>query len=167
MSHKFVSALMIMAAIAVCVPAWAQGDDAEKSFQLLRDSATAAAELELEEEADEMWVPGIEGGSLEISFFLGFLNLKSTLLAHDQIIYKYIDEATYWGDLTIEGESAFNPGMRIGYNLNKWFSLEGVSSISFSEYSFSALYRLCSFFPWPSADWMPVPVSWPMERPGR
>lgn len=141
MSHKFVSALIVMAAFAVCVPALAQDKEPEHSFKLLRDSATAAAELELEEELQARWEPAITGGSVEVSFFLGFLNLKADLLSHNQIIYKYTDEATFWGDMTIKGDRAFNPGLRIGYNLNKWFSLEGVTTVSFSEYSSSVTDR--------------------------
>lgn len=141
MSHKFVSALMIMALIAVCMPAWGQESDSDQKFHLLRDSATAAAELELEEEAAQRWEPQIKPGTLEVSFFLGFLNLNKTLLAHDQIIYKYTDEATYWGDMAIQGETAFNPGLRLGYNVNQWFSVEGIGTISFSEYTSTVVNR--------------------------
>jgi len=141
MSHKLVSALIIMALIVVCAPAGAQEDDTEPTFKLLRDNATAASELELEQEQEARWEPAITGGTVEVSFFLGFLDLKQTLWSHDQIIYKYTDEATFWGDMTIKGESAFNPGIRLGYNFNKWFSLEGVSTISFSEYSSTATNR--------------------------
>jgi hypothetical protein len=137
MSHKFVSALVIMALIAVCAPALSQEEETEQNFRLLRDSATAAAELELEEEEAQKWEPEIQSGTIEVSFFLGFLNLKTTVLAHDQIIYKYTDEATFWGDVEIQSETAFSPGLRLGYNLKKWFSLEGVGTISFSEYSTS------------------------------
>nr|MEE4267300.1 hypothetical protein [Candidatus Krumholzibacteria bacterium] len=135
MSHKFVSALMIMAFIAVCTPSWAQDTEAEPSFRLLRDSATAAAELELEEEAAARWVPAIHKGTMEFSFFLGFINLKTTLLAHDQIIYKYTEESTYWGDVAIEGANSFKPGIRLGYNFTKWFALEGIGTVSFAEYT--------------------------------
>jgi hypothetical protein len=144
MSHKFVFALTILAMILFCAPAGAQDaqeKEAEPTFKLLRDSATAAAELELEEEEQARWEPAITGGSLEVSFFLGFLNLKHTVLAHDQIIYKYTEEATFWGDINMSGETAFNPGLRLGYNLNKWFSVEGVTTISFSEYSTTVTNR--------------------------
>ena len=113
MSHKFVFALTILAMILFCAPAGAHDPhekEAEPTFQLLRDSATDAAELELEEEEQARWEPAITGGSLEVSFFLGFLNLKHTVLAHDQIIYKYTEEATFWGDINMSGETAFNPG---------------------------------------------------------
>jgi hypothetical protein len=135
MFHKSVFALILMVMILVCAPAGAQEQESERSFQLLRDSATAAAELELEEEEQMRWKPEITGGSIEVSFFLGFLDLKHTILSHDQIIYKYTDEATFWGDVNIQGDSSFNPGLRLGYNVNKWFSLEGISTISFSEYT--------------------------------
>lgn len=142
MSRKFVSALSIMAMFLVCVPAWAQDKNAEPTFKLLRESATAAAELELEAEQQARWEPAIAGGNLEFSFFLGFLDLNKTILAHDQIIYKYTDEATFWGDVDIKGQSAFNPGLRLSYNLNRWFAVEGVGSVSFSDYSTSVTNRV-------------------------
>lgn len=141
MSRKFVSALSIMALLLVCVPAWAQDKNAEPTFKLLRDSATAAAELELEAEQQARWEPAITGGNLEVSFFLGFLDLNKTILAHDQIIYKYTNEATFWGDINIKGKSAFNPGLRIGYNVNQWFAIEGIGTVSFSEYTTSITNR--------------------------
>ena len=133
MSHKSLSALVILALLVLCVPALAQEEQTERTFKLLREAGASASDLE-EEAEQEIWVPGLEQGTIEVSFFLGFLDLKTTLLAHDQMIYKYIDEATYWGDIDIQGASAFNPGLRLGYNLKKWLCLEGISTISFSEY---------------------------------
>lgn len=141
MSHKVVSALILMAVTVICLPSWAQDTETEPNFRLLRDSASAASELELEDDADAFWEPAIEGGSIEVTLLLGFMGLKQTILAHDQIIYKYNEEATYWGDMEIEGESAFCPSLRVGYNLNKWFSIEGVGQVSFSEYTSSVENR--------------------------
>jgi hypothetical protein len=140
MSHKSLSALVISALIVLCLPAMAQEQESERNFRLLRDSGASASDLEQEAE-QELWVPGIKGGTVEVSFFLGFMDLKTTLLAHDQIIYKYNDEATYWGDIEIQGASAFNPGLRVGYNMNKWLSLEGITTISFSEYTTTCVNR--------------------------
>lgn len=136
MSFKSVVALFIMALVLVCLPAMAQQPAApkEKTFKLLRDKGAASSAAETSKEEEEVWVPGIRKGAVEVSFSLGMLDLKSTLLAHDQIIYKYNDEATFWGDMRIEGQSAFNPMMRIGYNLSPWLSLEAIGAFSFSEY---------------------------------
>lgn len=107
----------------------------ERTFNLQRDSSTAAAELELEDdESFHRWVPAVKQGTLEFSFALGFLNLNQTLLQHDQIIYKYTQEDTYFGDVEIKGETAFNPVMRGGVNVSRWFALEAVGGLSFSDY---------------------------------
>jgi len=146
MSFKSVVALFIMASILVCSPllaqvAESQDESGEPTFKLLRDSALTTSEAEAEEER-EAWVPAIEGGSVEIGFSLGLLDLKSTLLSHDQMIYKYTDEATFWGDIEIQGDMAFNPILRIGYNVNPWFAVEAIGSFSFSEYTTSADNRV-------------------------
>ncbi len=153
MSFKSVVALFIMASILVCSPllaqdspqdpaqdAKSQDSSGEPTFKLLRDSALTASEADAEEE-QEIWVPAIEAGSVEISFSLGLLDLKSTLLSQEAMIYKYTDEATYWGDITVEGDMAFNPTLSVGYNLNSWLSLEAVGGFSFSEYSSNAVNR--------------------------
>lgn len=135
MSVKTVAVLLLLG-LAVCATASvAQNADTAKTFKLLRDSDTAANELDLAAEAEVSWERQIEGRDLELSFALGFLDLGSTLLSHDQIIYKYTTEYTYWGDVELVGQSAFAPAFRLGYSLNKWLAFEGIASISFSEYS--------------------------------
>ena len=106
----------------------------EKTFNLsheeTRDLQTAE-ELLLE----EVFVPRIKAGEMECSISLGQLNLATTLLSHDQIIYKYTKENRWWGDTRLEGKSAFNPVARLNYNLMSWLALEGMFSISVSEYT--------------------------------
>ncbi len=112
---------------------WAQSET-EETFNLSRvaQDTTRQVEEQLEVPAYE---PALEGGKLEITMTLGFLDLQTTLLAHDQIIYKYVDEATYWGDVKLIGKSAFNPILRLGYNLSPWFGMEASFGLTTSEYS--------------------------------
>lgn len=143
MSFKSVVALFIMVFVLVCFPVFAQEETTQEdqTFKLLRGSGHAASDLEISDEAEEAWIPGIQKGTIEVSFAMGMLGLSSTLLEHDQIIYKYDDEATYWGDVKLEGAGAFNPYMRIGYNLSTWLCLEAVGGFSFSEYKSTAVNR--------------------------
>jgi hypothetical protein len=144
MSQKSVSALIIVLMITVCTPLLAQDTDPQdapppeqpqKTFQLLRDSSSAVEELDIEEEDMDVWEPAIEAGTIEVSFGFGFLDFNKVLWEHDQIIYKYTADATYWGDVKIKAESAFNPILRLGYNLTDWFSLEGVGGLAITEYN--------------------------------
>ncbi len=144
MSQKSVSALIILLMITVCTPLLAQDTDPQDAppaeepqptFQLLRDSSSAMDELDIEEEEMEIWEPAIRGGTIELSFAFGFLDFNKVLWQHDQIIYKYTTDATFWGDVKIKSESAFNPVLRIGYNLTDWISLEGVGGIAIAEYN--------------------------------
>jgi hypothetical protein len=147
MSPKSVSALIILVMITVCTPLFAQDaepqdappaeqpEEPAQTFQLLRDSASAVEELDIEEEELEIWEPGLERGTVEISFGFGFTDYNKVLWEHDQIIYKYTTDATYWGDVNIQSESAFNPVLRLGYMLTDWFSLEGIAGASFAAYT--------------------------------
>jgi hypothetical protein len=112
---------------------WAQTGE-ENDFNLAR---TAQDTTQQGEEALEVpvWDPGLESGKWEVSFSIGFLNLNKTLLAHDQVIYKYTEEATYWGDVALVGKTAFNPTLRLVKNLQTWLALEGFFGMSTSEYS--------------------------------
>jgi len=147
MSRKLPFALILLAATLISAPLLAQEpaqeqepvetpqDENLKVFKLSRGSTSAEDELAFREEEEELWVPQIQGGTVEISFAFGFLSLSKTIWEHDQIIYKFSTDATYWGDVKIKGKSAFNPVMRIGYNLTDWLALEGIGGISISEYS--------------------------------
>ncbi len=144
MSQKSVSALIILLMITVCTPLLAQDSDPQDApppeepqpiFQLSRESSSAIDELDIEEEDMEVWEPRIEGGTIEVSFAFGFLDFNKVLWEHDQIIYKYTTDATYWGDVKIKGESAFNPVLRLGYNLTDWISIEGIAGLAITEYN--------------------------------
>jgi len=115
--------------------------DAVKTFRLQRGNTTIEDELDLEGEQIEAWVPGIHGGSIQTSLTIGFMNLGTTLLQHDQMIYKYTTEYTYWGDVAIKGDSAFSPTLRIGYSLTPWFALEGFGGLSISKYQATVTNR--------------------------
>lgn len=146
MSLKSLSFLTVMAVLCLSVAAIAQDQppappkeqptqpDQEQVFRLQRDSATAASELEFDDEM-QAWKPRIDQGTIEVSFALGFLNLNTTLLQADQIIYNYTQEYTYFGDVEISGQSAFNPVLRMGFNWSRWFALEGIGGLSFSDYT--------------------------------
>jgi hypothetical protein len=103
-------------------------------FKLLHESATAARDLEVDEEV-EKWVPGIRAGKIDLSMSLGFMNLSGTLLEHEQMIYRYTTDSTYWGDVSVKAQTAFNPVLRVGYTLKPWLALEGFAGVSFSEYT--------------------------------
>lgn len=134
MSRKSLPALTIVALLLICSAVSAQEE--EEPFSLQRRSSSAAAELELTDEMSfQHWEPAIKQGTIEVSFGVGFLNLNTRLLQHDQIIYKYTTEDTYFGDVEIKGASAFSPTLRIGGNISRWFALEGIGSVSFSDYS--------------------------------
>lgn len=102
-------------------------------FKLQHESATAAQDLEVEDEA-EKWTPAIRPGSIELSMSLGFMNLSGVLLEHEQMIYRYTTDSTYWGDVSVKAQTAFNPVLRIGYTVKPWLALEGYAGLSFSEY---------------------------------
>ncbi|HPF71742.1 MAG TPA: hypothetical protein PLQ13_13785 [Candidatus Krumholzibacteria bacterium] len=143
MSLKSLSTLMIVAVVCLAGAALAQdqqpqdqtaGATNEPVFRLLRDAKSAAKELDFEDEMLK-WKPRVDQGTFEVSFSLGFLNLGTTLLEHQQMIYKYTQEYTYFGDVTIKGQTAFNPVLRLGGNISRWFALEGTGGMSFSDYS--------------------------------
>lgn len=144
MSHKSVTTLIILLMITACTPLLAQETEPQdtpaeettlQEFKLLRDSSSAMSDLDIEDEEIEVWDPAITGGTIEVSFAFGFLDFNKVLWEHDQIIYKYTTDATYWGDVKIKSESAFNPVLRIGYNLSKWISLEAIGGLAISEYN--------------------------------
>ena len=121
--------------LIVLLVAPALADEPEpRTFDLLRDSAQLEMERELEEQAAAHWDPQIQAGELELSFSLGFLDLNTTVLSHDQIIYKYTDSATSWGDLSVKGGQAFSPALRMNYNFTTWLGVEGMANFSIAEY---------------------------------
>lgn len=116
-------------------PEGAQTATPTKIFRLRHDTATAAEDLDVTDAEADLWVPGLRPGTVELSMSLGFMNLGSTLLEHEQMTYKYTTEATYWGDVKISGQTAFNPLLRIGYTWKPWLTIEGYGGLSISEYS--------------------------------
>ena len=135
MSRKTSSALFILAFVLSCASVFAQDPVTEPkspaarpagdTFKLLRDDDATASDIDLTEEEVEAWIPGLKPGTVEVSLGVGFLGLDTTLLQHDQIIYKYNTESTFWGDVEMTGGSAFAPTLRLGYHVNKWFGVEG------------------------------------------
>ncbi|MBK7703454.1 MAG: hypothetical protein IPI34_11470 [bacterium] len=109
---------------------------AEPTFNLRHTTVEEQQAAQVAEEVQQVeYEPIIDERTLEASVTLGFWLLDKTLLQHDNIIYKYTDEDTYYGDVAIKGQSAFNPQVRLNYNLFPWFSLEPVFGISVSEYT--------------------------------
>ena len=113
----------------------AQDESAQKSFNLSRTAEDTTKVQGGEAIEVEKYVPAIVPGHLEAVLTLGFLNLDTILLSHDQIIYKFTDEATSWGDVKLVGQSAFNPILALDYTLSTWFTIEPFFSLSVSQYS--------------------------------
>ncbi|MFO7654733.1 MAG: hypothetical protein R6X25_13055 [Candidatus Krumholzibacteriia bacterium] len=139
--------LCLICLIALAAPAAAQPPASdqtrqpdEKTFDLLRPSEQAR--MIDEEEEREAYLPRIEPGKVEIALTLGFLDLNQTLLSHEQIVYKYNDESTFWGDVEIKGTSAFHPVARLGYNLTRFFALEAAFSFASCKYAASVENRV-------------------------
>jgi len=140
-SCRMTTLICLMSWVLLSAPALGQTpaeepktDEEDKTFNLQRDTGQQF-EVEEEEDADrERFVPAIEAGKLECAFTLGYLNLNTTLLEHEQITYKFTDEFRYWGDVKLKGESAFNPVLRLGYNVATYFAVEGLFGVSVSKY---------------------------------
>ncbi|MBU1675679.1 hypothetical protein KKA85_07840 [bacterium] len=79
-------------------------------------------------------MPVIPERNMELTLTLGFWQINQEILAADGIIYKYTDKTTYFGDVSLSGQAAFHPQLRLNYNLLPWFSLEPVVGFSVSEY---------------------------------
>ncbi len=150
MSLKSLPVLTIVAVLCLATAAVAQDapkpqpqgktGEQEKVFRLQRDSESAAKELDFEAEALK-WKPNVDQGTIEVSLSLGSIGLSKTLFEHEQIIYKYTQENTYFGDVSIQGKTAFNPVMRLGVNVSRWFAVEGQGGVSFSEYTSTIVNR--------------------------
>jgi len=130
MSQRFALVLTILVLSSGML--YAQSESEENTFNLQREGSGQLLLLEEEEEA--ALVPQIDGGNVEASVTLGFSDLGTVLFQHEQIIYKYTEEATFWGDVTLTGESAFNPILRTAYNVTDWLALESQLGITFSKY---------------------------------
>jgi opacity protein-like surface antigen len=135
MAKQILVVLVSLAILAVAPVALAQDqpEAEEKVFNLIVGDEQPDA---IEEEVDDTprYEPQIEPGRWSLALTLGFINSSGTLLKHENLIYRADDEDFYYGDVEIKAESAFNPIVRIGYNLTSWFALETSLGISFSEY---------------------------------
>jgi len=131
----------LAALVLACGVATAQTPTPEKTFNLKHVSAadtTAQARALAREAAKPAWTPGLRQGRLEASLTLGYLNLGTPLVSHsERMIYRVTTANVYFGDVVLHGDSAFNPVLRLGYGLKKWFTIEGVWGISVSEYKAS------------------------------
>lgn len=134
--------VLALATLALATAAASAQTDAprppEKTFSLKHqraDTTGLARQARAQEETKPHYTPRIETGKLELGMTLGYLDLNQTFIKHPhRMIYKRTDEFTYYGRVFLQGESAFNPVMRLSYNLTPWFGLENVSGISVSEY---------------------------------
>ncbi len=135
--HQKLLALGICLSVFACANADAQEQQVgEKSYNLRHSTLEEQQAAQAAEEVQQVeYEPIINERTLETSLTLGFWMLDKTLLEHDNIIYKYTSEDTYYGDVVIKGQSAFNPQLRLNYNLYPWFSLEPVFGVSVSEYT--------------------------------
>jgi hypothetical protein len=126
------SCLLAVTATAV----WAEdvAADTEKTYNLLHTSLEEQEAIRAEEENIPTYEPVIPERNLELTLTLGFWQLNKELLAAEGIIYKYTDKNTFFGDVSLNGQSAFHPQLRLNYNMMPWFSLEPVIGFSVSEY---------------------------------
>jgi len=119
----------------LAVVAGAQTPPPEKSFNLKHQQAETTSTTVKKAER-KRYVPHIAAHQLEASLTLGFLDLNTNLIAYPQrIIYKRSNEFTYYGNVTLHGQSSFNPRVRLGYTLTRWLGVESEFGISVSEYS--------------------------------
>lgn len=125
------SCLFVVSATAVL------GQDSEpeeKTFNLLHTSLEEQEAIRAEEENVPTYEPVIPERNLELTLSLGFWQINKELLNADGIIYKYTDKNTFFGDVSLVGQSAFHPQLRLNYNVLPWFSMEPVLGFSVSEY---------------------------------
>jgi hypothetical protein len=92
------------------------------------------ADVEQDVEVVPVWQPGIERGRWDLTLTLGNMMMEKTLLQYDRIIYKATNEHFYYGNVELSSQSAFNPILRLGYNLTTWLALEAQFGVTFSEY---------------------------------
>jgi len=108
----------------------------EKVFNLVIGEDVEEEEAE-EEAVEERYEPAIEPGEWSVALTLGYFGLDKTFLQHERLIYKATDEAFFYGDMEFQGQSAFNPILRVGYNLTAWLALELQGGLTFVDYEAS------------------------------
>jgi len=129
-------AILSCLVVATATAGLAQETDAEneKTYNLLHTSLEEQEAIRAEEEAIPVYEPVIPERNVELTLTLGFWQLDKKLLSAENIIYKYTDQNTFYGDVILSGSSAFHPQLRLNYNLMPWFSVEPVIGFSVSEY---------------------------------
>lgn len=167
MSKQILVVLIAIAVLAIAPPVLAQDqpEAEEKVFNLIVGEEAADAEEEAVDEGVH-WEPRIEPGRWNLSLTLGFQVASGTLLEHQNLIYRFDEEDFYYGDIEIEAESAFNPILRVNYNLTPWLALETSMGIAFSEYeaTISDPYVVNRFV---QQDPLPVEQLGPFDRETR
>lgn len=132
MSHRTILAIVGLLAL---LAASATAQTPERSFNLKRAAIADTTARAAQEAQKPRYVPGLQAGRLEASLTLGYLDLNTPMVTYpERLIYKYSTDFTYYGDVVLQGESAFNPVLRLSYSLAPWFALEGTGGISVSEY---------------------------------
>ena len=135
--------IVLLAALAGAAPVLAQDDiKTERVFNLKRTQIDTTVARAGEQSREPAYQPRIQSGHLSAAITLGFLDLNQTLLEHPQLIYKVSSDLVYFGDVALIGESAFNPVLRLGYNLTSWLTLDTAFGISVSEYRAEITNRL-------------------------
>jgi len=69
---------------------------------------------------EKPYEPGIETGAWEFIFQLGFLNLNKRLFGADNIIVDWEADGRIYGNMEIQGTSAFSPQFRMSRNWGHW-----------------------------------------------
>ena len=134
MSHKLLTFIVAGLCLMAGLPALAQDKGSTEIFHLLRNEDLAKKAQAEKEVAAKAWEPHLQPGKIQFGLSLGRLDLNQSVFNQEQIIYKFNDEATYWGDVDINGGTAFNPVFHLGYSLNRWLTVETLGGLSFSEY---------------------------------
>ncbi len=131
--------ILLAAGVAVAQDQGAQQPDRlsdEKTFNLVVGEDAEEEEEVVEEEVAER-KPGVYAGEWHTALTLGYFGLDKTFLQHQRLIYRATDESFFYGDIELNGTSAFNPMLRLGYNLTTWFALETQLGLTFSDYEAS------------------------------
>lgn len=106
----------------------------EKVFNLII-GGDDAEEIVEEEEDQPRFEPRIEPGEFALTLTLGYFGLSGDLLEHSNLIYKATDDEYFFGDIKLKADAAFNPILRLGYDVTSWLGLEGQLGMTFVEYN--------------------------------
>lgn len=136
---KQILVVLVALAILATAPLAAAQDQPEPEEKVFNLIVGGDAAQVIEEDVDDTptFEPAIVPGQWQFGLTLGYGSTSGTIFEHDNIIYKANDEAYFYGDVEIKGDSAFNPTARLSYNFNTWFALEASLGLSFAEYTAS------------------------------